>query len=400
MKIRAQIALMGALISVALHLYLSQHYYLIKFGLGAGESVCNLNAKFNCDAVAASDFSSVFQMPIALWGAATNAILFLLILFSWLEWNDHPERLKRWTLALSGLSAAASIVMGTISLTQMQTYCIFCISLYVLSFIVFFAFKGFLREPFWPNIKDDLEHLWPENKGIVVGYAAIPVLAYLTHTAFMQDLGASQIQDAVREAVDEWITAPKQNFVAKPTLVAGPSPEAAAMVLAEFADFRCSHCRHAYPKVEDFIKSHPDVRLEFYSFPLDGACNDKIPNSTGMSCRLAASVYCAEKEHKGWELHHKLYDIQDDVNRLGTVSELDPLLAQTAAGLGLNWEQMQTCMNDPVTQDAIRAQAKQGALVNVQGTPTFFANGKLLNGGQSVPVLQAVHNVSLEDKKK
>jgi len=46
-------------------------------------------------------------------------------------------------------------------------------------------------------------------------------------------------------------------------------------------------------------------------------------------------------------------------------------------------------MNDPVTQDAIRAQAKQGALVNVMGTPTLFANGKLLNSGQLVPVLQA-----------
>ena len=39
--------------------------------------------------------------------------------------------------------------------------------------------------------------------------------------------------------------------------------------------------------------------------------------------------------------------------------------------------------------DAVKAQAKQGSLVNVS-TPTLFANGKLMERGQMVPVLQAV----------
>src|SRR5437868_1769535 len=49
MKTRIQLALMGALISIALHLYLTMHYYPVKFGFAAGQSICNLNAKFNCD---------------------------------------------------------------------------------------------------------------------------------------------------------------------------------------------------------------------------------------------------------------------------------------------------------------------------------------------------------------
>jgi protein-disulfide isomerase len=36
--------------------------------------------------------------------------------------------------------------------------------------------------------------------------------------------------------------------------------------------------------------------------------------------------------------------------------------------------------------------------VNVQGTPTIFANGRQLNGGQILPVLQAVRNKALESK--
>jgi protein-disulfide isomerase/uncharacterized membrane protein len=399
MKTRVQLALMGALLSIAAHLYLALHYYPLKLGFAAGQSLCNLNAKFDCDAVAASAYSAAFGIPLAIWGAVVNLILFVMILTSWLEWTENPERVKRWTLVLAGLSLGASVVMAGISLTQMQNYCLFCITLYVLSAVVFFSFQGLLKEPFWMHVQRDLPHLWSENKGILVSFAAVPLLAYLTHRGVMQNLvGDTQIERIVNESVEEWATAPKQNFVAKPSLVAGPALESAAMVLVEFADFRCSHCKHASYTLDAFVKSHPDVRFEFYSFPLDGTCNEKIESSNGISCRLATAVYCAEKEGKGWSLHHVLYDIQEDVNRLSSVNELDPVLGQTVSGLGLNWERMQTCMNDPASQDAIRAQAKQGALVNVMGTPTLFANGRLLNRGQIVSVLQAVRSRAIESK--
>jgi len=398
MKTRIQLALMGCLASIGAFVYLTLHFYPIKFGFATGNSVCNLSAKFDCDAVAASSFASIFGMPIALWGAAANVSLFCLMLFSWLEWSDHPERLKRWTALLAGLCFAASVVMATISFTMMQSYCLFCISVYVLSAIVFFSFKGLLKEPFWSNLTADFSVLWPENKGVVAGFVAIPILAYMGHQTFMQNLGDAQVEAMVSQSLADWQASPKQNFVAKPTLTSGPAADNAAMTLVEFADFRCGHCRHAMYTLDAFVKSHPDVRFEFYSFPLDGACNEKIEASSGLSCRLAVAVLCADQEGKGWELHHALYDHQDETIRQQSTAELDPLLAQIMAPLGLNWERMQTCMNNPASQDAVRAQAKQGGLVNVQGTPTIFANGRQLNGGQILPVLQAVRKRAIETK--
>ncbi len=108
---------MGCVLSIAAHLYLTIHYYPIKFGLAVGDSMCNLNAKFDCDAVSASSYSDLFGIPMALWGAVFYAVLLLLILLSWLEWSDHPERMRRWTAIMAGLGALASIVMGGISLT-------------------------------------------------------------------------------------------------------------------------------------------------------------------------------------------------------------------------------------------------------------------------------------------
>lgn len=399
MKTRVQIALMGCLASVAAHLYLTLHYYPLKFGFAAGNSICNLNAKFDCDAVAASGYSSLFGIPLSVWGLVTNAVLFFMILFSWLEWSEHPERLKRWTLLLAGGSFVASLVMGVISFTQLNSYCLFCLTLYVLSAIIFFAYRGLKREPLGPGLTADLPHLWSDSKSILLGFAAIPLLAYLTHQIFMQNFGDAQVEKLVNESVQEWTLASAQNFVAKPTMVMGPSLETAALTLVEFADFRCSHCRHASYTLDAFVKSHPDVRFEFYSFPLDGECNEKIESKNGISCLLATAVFCAEKEGKGWELHHSLYNAQDDINHAAGVPEVEPILAQLVAPLGLSWDRLKTCTTDPAVSDAIRAQAKQGVLVNVMGTPTLFANGKLLNRGQMMPVLQAVREKSLESAR-
>lgn len=397
MKNRVRIALISTLISVAAHLYLALHYYPLKVGFAASQSLCNLNAKFDCDAVSASAYSAFLGVPLAIWGAVANAVLFGLIAMSWLEWSEHPERLRRWSLLLAGATALASVVMGAISLTLMHNFCVVCMGLYVLSFISFFAYQGFLREPFWANLKSDIPHLWSESRGVSIAFVAIPLLAFLLHQIFMQNLGIGQIDRVVTETIQEWQAQKTNTFVAKPSLTRGPAPDSAALTLVEFADFRCGHCKRASYSLHAFVNAHPDVRFEFYSFPLDGACNEKIQDSSGISCRLAATVYCAERDGRGWDTHDALFNIQDEVNQLSNVAEVDLLLSKELSKIGVNFEALQSCLKDSATGDAIRAQAKQGALVDVRGTPTLFANGKLMTR-VLVPVLQEARRMSTEAK--
>lgn len=394
MKNRVRLALMSCLASVSAHLYLALHYYPLKVGLASGQSLCNISAKFDCDAVSASAYSALFGVPLAIWGAVANAVLFGLILMSWLEWSEHPERLRRWSLLLAGVIASASLIMGGISLAFMHNFCIVCMGLYVLSFVQFFAYKAFLREPFWANIKSDVPHLWSESRGVSIALIAVPVLAFFVHKIFEQNLGISQMDRVVTESVEDWQAAPQQSFVAKPSMSKGPAPDQAVMTLVEFADFRCGHCKKAGLTLKAFTNAHPDVRLEFYSFPLDGSCNEKINDASGISCRLAAAVVCAEQKGQGWEAHDAIFAVQDEINHLGNVAELDLLLSKELAKIGINWESMQACLTDSATTDAIKAQAKQGALVNVMGTPTLFANGRLVPR-VIVPVLQELRQRSL-----
>lgn len=405
MKTRVQIALFGCVLAIAAHLYLTLHYYPLKYGFATGQSICNLSAKFDCDAVSASSYATVLGMPLAVWGLAFNLVLFGLIFLGWLEWTANPERLKRWALFLAGTSVVASVVMASISLFKLQSFCLFCIALYVLSFIIFWAYLSVPKErPFFQHLKFDIPAILSGDWSILAAFAAIPIIAYLGHQGFMQNMNSSstggsidaQVEQLVNESIGEWEAAPKQDFVAKPTLTMGAPADKAALTLVEFADFRCGHCKHASYTLDAFVRSHPDVRFEFYSFPLDGACNEKIEQSSGLSCRLAETVYCADREGKGWEMHHALYAAQDQVNQTSAVSDLDVILSKEVSQLGLNWQTLQTCIQDSATVDAIKAQAKQGGLVNVEGTPTIFANGRQLNRAQMMPILEAARSKAMQ----
>ena len=67
MKRRYQIALGGTFLSILAHLNLTQHYYPLKFGYASGQSICNLNSKFDCDAVSASAYSAFAGIPLSVW---------------------------------------------------------------------------------------------------------------------------------------------------------------------------------------------------------------------------------------------------------------------------------------------------------------------------------------------
>lgn len=381
---------MSAALATFVHLYLAYHYYPVKFGFSSGPSICSINATFDCDAVAASSYSDFLGVPIALFGFATNLVIFLMVLGQWLGWTEHPERLRRWALLLMGLSLVASITMGIVSL-RLHNYCLFCIAAYVLSVIMFVCYQPTLQEPFFANLGGDLASLWSESRGIVFALLAIPVIAFLSHRMSLEAYGVTEVGKIVKLSITEWQSTPKVELNVAPALASGPTREQAKLVISEFADFRCGHCKHAYPSLDKFSKTHPEVRLEFYNFPLDGECNEGIPDKSGISCRLAYSVMCAEKQGKGWDLHHALYDAQDAMNASEALAlkSVDEEIKRVAERVSLDTTQLFQCMTDPAIADAVRLQAKAGVNAKIQGTPTIFFDWRVLNRGQLIPVMEA-----------
>ena len=374
------------LLSIILHGYLTSHYYPLHYGIAQEPAGCNISEKFNCDAVAASPYAQVLGIPLSVFGIITHIVLLFLVLGWWLSLADEPKVWLRSALGLSLVSLLASLVMGAISATQLSTYCLVCIFLYFLSFGIFFLLLRLSEKPH-PQLFDCLQS-GKVPLGLIV---SIPLVAWLTHKSVYQGYDGDKLELALKSLVEAWERAPQSSIEeTMPSFVMGAkgSPK---MVIAEFADFRCGHCKFAAPTLHAFVKAHEKhVQLRFFSFPLDGDCNDLVPGGDGISCLLASAVICAETAQQGRDMHDQIFAAFNEFSRTSKKSEVKSNLTQMAEKLGLESSQFEECLAAVETRDQLKAQIKLGDRVGVKGTPTILVNGKKLNQGQRLMVLEKV----------
>jgi protein-disulfide isomerase len=372
--------------SVVVHGLLLHEHLQLRFGQVAGTSLCNISETFNCAAVAASRFSELMGVPMALWGASANLVLLLLLAYyPFTDENDKPvARLN--LLLISGFIALMSIVMGAISAFALSRYCPFCIVTYVLSFVTFASLWLALRR------KKSASALLAKSSFAFGGF--VPALSlsavafvgsFIANDQMKKSYGFSDIAPFIQERIQEWQSEPSVRIDTVQPLVLGAAPDKAKMTIVEFADYRCIHCKHAAPPLKAFVAAHPDVRLEFQAWPLDGECNTAISRANGASCLLARAVQCAENlGGAGWAAHNFIFENQD---RFPSVESVRAFLPSIASATSVPASEFQACAESTETKTAIEKQAAVGTALNLTGTPTIYVNGRKLPGGQSIPVL-------------
>lgn len=392
------IAGLSTFATIPVHLYLVSRHYALQFGQVDSKSLCNINATFNCEAVAASRFAEFLGVPMALWGALANsALLVLFLLFPLTEESRRPVA-RRNLLIFSGFIAAMSVIMGGISAIALSAYCLFCLLTYVLSFVTFGSlWKGLPSEPKKATATEAaaaVAALAPRASAqsflpLVIAGIAIFLGGIIINDQAKRSYGFQDMSAFVQGQLQEWQANPEVRIQPVEPLVIGASPERAKMTIVEFADFRCIHCKHAAPVLKAFVAAHQDVRLEFQTWPLDGECNTSIPNANGASCLLARAVHCAQKlGGKGWDAHNHAFDNQANYGSVDAVKADLPRFAEVA---GVPTPEFEVCSQSEETKKTVERQAAVGSALNLRGTPTIYVNGRQLPAAQSLPVLNEVH---------
>ncbi len=375
---------------MATHLYLTNQHYALKLGSAEGPAICNINATFNCDSVAASKYASFLGLlPMALLGLISQIAFFILLIAARYELSQSTDTIRRLLFWFSGFIFAVSLVMGALSAFKLGTYCLFCMSAYVLSFLQLIGAWKIQTGPAMAHLGKDLETLFTQARWVLIVLILVPALGWLSNGMILSSAGYDKISQVIQDSLYDWGSSQTNEFQLERGLSQGGGATP-AMTIVEFADFLCPHCKMASTPLDSFAQAHPDVKLVFKTFTLDGACNKAIPTKgNAVRCKLGAGVMCAEEQSKlGWKAHHWIFEKQDELHQ---VSDVKATLQDMSRDLGLNYETLETCMNADATQELLEAMAQEGAAAKIQGTPTIFVNGKLLPRGQFLPVLEAVY---------
>jgi protein-disulfide isomerase len=152
-------------------------------------------------------------------------------------------------------------------------------------------------------------------------------------------------------------------------------PADAWVTIVEFADFECPYCGRAAPTVASIGQAYPDdVRLIFKHYPLPFHPRAE-PAALAAVCAMAQGAF--------WPMHDLLFANQKALE--------DSDLEGYASSLALDLPSWHTCLQDPASAALIQDDVTSGDNAGVTGTPTFFINGKALEGAQPYDVFaQAV----------
>lgn len=158
-----------------------------------------------------------------------------------------------------------------------------------------------------------------------------------------------------------------------PELVYG-SP-GAKVTIVEYASMTCGHCANFHNKVFPELKTKyidtGKVRFVFREFPLDN-----LAAAASMLARCAG-------EGKALPMISVLFAKQDQwaFARGNPV----PQLFEIAKQAGFTQESFDKCLTDQALLDKVIAgRSRASEVFGVTSTPTFFINGKRLQGGSSI----------------
>lgn len=145
------------------------------------------------------------------------------------------------------------------------------------------------------------------------------------------------------------------------------------VVLIEYLDFECEACGAFYPLIKQLEKDIPnELLIVTRYFPLPGHKNSMV---------AAKVAEASAKQGKYFEMHDTLFENQKDWGEKG-IPDLKMFLSYVEK-MGLDMNKFNNDYNSAETQARINRDVKEGNILGNTGTPSFYLQGKKLEGIKS-----------------
>lgn len=149
-------------------------------------------------------------------------------------------------------------------------------------------------------------------------------------------------------------------------------PSDAKVTVVEFSDFQCPFCAKGADIVNALKKKYKGkVKFVFKHFPLPF-------HKQAEKAAVAAECVSEQKAENFWKMHDSMFADQSKL------SETD--LAATAKKLGADEKKFTECLSTNKYLTKVKKDLAEGKELGIDSTPTFFVNGKIVNGAQPIEV--------------
>lgn len=329
-----------------------------------------------CHVTMMSPYSSVFRsafwggIPISLPGMAVFAFLLFRGIDLLVNRSSEDRGPRLFLVAASALPLLTSLVMGYISLVELDAACKLCIGIYVSSLVCFVAALLELRAASRPGLGSDIgivgedantgtgdlrDHLVSAGQG--VGFVAVPLLVYVIampdYSGYVGSCGS----------------------LAKPEDTYGvmvPLGEQTGTPSIEVFDPLCPACKGFEGRLEASGLGEKIAR-KAVMFPLDTECNWMVGTSLHPgACTVSKAVLCAEGNAEAvvdWA-----FENQEEIR---TAATADPKAAGKMVVAA--FPDLAACIDSKVTEQRLNKSLRWAVANQLPVlTPQLYVNGMKL----------------------
>lgn len=349
-----------------------------------------------CAAIQSTAMSSIplgryrAKLPIALLGMAC----YLVVIGLGVGRLRRPSNvhIPRLLLTVGILSTLYSFVLFAYSLIKVGTLCPYCVGLYIIALALLAVGWLSAGEPLGASVKG----LWAGVRSSA-GIASVVVFIVLTgagYAVYSSPINA-ELSTKYGELEQQARELPNQAEV-KIDVAGRPfeGPKDAPIHIVEFADYECPHCGGLYKMLHEAAEKRPGkIRITMMNFPLSNVCNPNMRSEFHTrACLLAYGGECAHQQGRWKDIAAWLYDNGKSADAASVLAE--------AKRLGMDGETFDACLKDPATKAQVLKDIETGVSAGVEATPTFFINGRIIEGGRPPEVIDAALDAFLARSKK
>jgi len=161
-------------------------------------------------------------------------------------------------------------------------------------------------------------------------------------------------------------------------------PPNAPVTIEEFSDLQCPFCARSVATLKQILKEYPkQVKIIFRHFPVVSSHPDAL------LAHMALSE--AGRQGRFWEMHDLIFENMRHVSREHLIGY--------AKRLGLDRPAFEAGLQDRSLYRVIDADYREGLKRQVRATPTFFINGRKIEGAVPYALFKQEIDAALLQKK-
>ncbi|MEE9118968.1 MAG: vitamin K epoxide reductase family protein [Calditrichia bacterium] len=328
-------------------------------------SFCAISKSINCDTVSQSPYSIFLSIPVAVWGVIGYAFFLIFLSFAG---SKQADRKRVWPLLflISIAFSIASIILAVISSFYIQSYCIMCVLIFGINFMLLFYVwiirKRFDNSGLFDALRQDLAFLWLnkiKSVSLLSAFIFMVVLIVVFYPKYWQFplTFHADISKGVTDEGHPWI--------------GDENPE---YVITEFTDYQCFQCKKMHYFLRMIAAKHVGkIKIVHRHFPMDNQFNPLVtkPYYVG-SGKLALLAIYASTKGKFWEVNDILFKI---TGKKDTVS-----VREIAEKAGLDPAELASSINSKAIRSMLWRDIHDGIKLGLTGTPSFVINDKVYQG--------------------